>query len=462
MEEPKLAELVDLGKRAVKVALGRGAEEAEAFLSVSSGASIDIERGQIVRSVKRMDQGLGVRAVYRKAVGFSYTNTLTDKNIEETAARAFRAARASRSDRNWVKFPSPGKFGAPNGTYDKKIVGLSSDELVETAAVMLGAVEAYDKRVLAVDGGVGTSLFSTVVVNSQGVEAYDRGTAVACSMETIARDGADVTPACYELSAERVYDIDPEGVGAEAARQAVSSLKAEKIESGVFPVIFAQAAFRSLLYYTLINAVKADYVQRERSALKDKIGEKVASELVTVYDDGLLEGGLLTRKFDDEGVPCQKTLVIDKGVLKNFLYDSYTANKVGAESTGNASRTGLAPYTSTPVLEVSNFRFKEGNRTPEELVGEVDEGLLVYGVQGAHSSNPESGEFSVVATPVWKIEGGNVACAVRGVMLTGVVFDVLRNVSALGSNVRKMGQLVAPWIRVEDVRAVGRNETFLL
>jgi PmbA protein len=454
--EHKLAELVDFGERAVKVALGRGADEAEAFLSVSSGTSIDIERGQIVRSVKRMDQGLGVRAVYRKAVGFSYTNTLTDKKIEEAAARAFRAARASKPDKDWLKFPSPGKFGEARGTYDKRIVDLSSDELVDVAAVMLGAVEAYDKRVLAVDGGAGASLFSTAVVNSQGVEACDMGTAVACSMETIARDGADVTPACYEVSAERVYDIDPEGVGTEAARQAVSSLKAQKIGSGAFPVIFAQAAFHSLLYYTLINAVKADYVQRERSALKDKIGEEVASELVTVYDDGLLEGGLLTGKFDGEGVPCQKTLVIDKGVLKNFLYDSYTANKAGAKSTGNASRTGLASYSSTPTLEASNFRFMEGDRSAEELVGEVDEGLLVFGVQGAHSSNPESGEFSVVATPVWKIEGGSVAGAVRGVMLAGVVFDVLRNVSALGSNVRKLGQLVAPWIRVEDVRAVGR------
>ena len=456
MAEPKITEFVDFGKRAVKVALGRGTEEAEAFLSVSSSVSIDIERGQIVRSLKRMDQGLGVRAIYRKAVGFSYTNTLTNKKIEEAAAKAFRAARASRADKNWLKLPSPSSFGETKGTYDKKIVNLSSEELVETAAIMLGAVEEYDKRVLAVDGGVGASIFSKIVVNSHGIEAYDRGTAIACSVETIARDGADVTPACYELNAERVYDIDPEGVGTEAARQAVSSLKVKRIEAGAFPVIFTQAAFSSLLYYTLINSVKADYVQRERSALEDKIGEKIASDLVTVHDDGLLEGGLLTREFDGEGVPCQKTLVIDKGVLKNFLYDSYTANKVGAESTGNASRTGLASYAFTPALEASNFTFEAGNRTAEELVSEIDEGLLVYGVQGAHSSNPESGEFSVVATPIWKVEGGNVVHAARGVMLTGVVFDVLRNVSALANNVRKIGQLVAPWIRVENVRAVGR------
>jgi PmbA protein len=454
--EHKNSELFAYGKMAVEFAQRLGAEEAEVFLSRSSGTSIDIERGQIVRSAKSVDQGLGVRAVYRKAVGFSYTNTLTSKAIKEAADRAFRAARASRPDKNWINLPIPRNFGETRDTYDKRIVDLSSEDLVKLASDMLAGVGDYDLRVLAVDGGLATSLFSSVVVNSHGVEAADVGTAVGCSMETIARDGTDVTPACYELNAERVYDIDPVAVGVEAARQAVSSLQARKIGSGSFPVIFTQAAFRSLLHYTMINAVKADYVQRERSAFKDKIGEQVASELITVADDGLLDGGLLTGKFDGEGVPCQKTLVIKKGILKNFLYDNYTANKVGTVSTGNASRSGFTPYASTPVLEANNFVFKEGNKTPEELVGEVKDGLIVYGVQGAHSSNPESGEFSVVATPVWKIENGNVAYAVRDVMLTGVFFDILKNVSALGNNIRKMGHLVAPWIRVENVRAIGR------
>ncbi|MCW4016914.1 MAG: TldD/PmbA family protein [Candidatus Bathyarchaeota archaeon] len=456
MAEHKAVELIDFGKKAVDFALRNGAQEAEAFLSTNSGTSISIERGQIVRSSKSMDQGLGVRAVYRKAVGFSYTNTLTIKDVKEASQRALRAAKASRPDKNWKSFPSPRDFAETKGTYDKRILDLSSGELTELASDMLGAVGEYDKRVLAVDGGVATSLFSAVLVNSHGVEAFDVGTAVGCSMETIARDGSDVTPACYELNTQRVYDIDPVGVGTEAARQAVCALGAKKIGSGVFPVIFTQSAFHSLLYYTVINAVKADYVQRERSAFKDKVGEQVASELVTVCDDGLLEGGLLTRKFDCEGVPCQKTVVIENGVLKNFLYDNYTANKADAQSTGNASRSGSTSYSSTPVLEANNFTFKSGNKSAEELVGEVKEGLIVYGVQGAHSSNPESGEFSVVATPVWKIENGEVSHAVRDVMLAGVFFDVLRNVSALGSNVKQRGHLVAPWIRVENVKAVGK------
>lgn len=451
----KMQELLDFGEKAVKTALDMGAEEAEAYMNKFSSTSIDIERGQIVRSLKRIDQGLGVRAIFRKAIGFSYTNMLTVKGAKETAVRAFKAARASKSDKDWVSLPSLKNYTETANTFDKKIVEVTSDKLAETAATMLSVIGDYDPRVLAVAGGVGASVTHSAVVNSHGIEVHDRGTAIGSSMETIARDGGDVTPACFEINAQRIYGFDAEAVGIEAARQAVDSLKAERIETGTFPVIFTQMAFSSLLYYTVINAVKADYVQRERSAYKDRVGEQVASGVVTVHDDGLLDGGLLTRKFDGEGVPCQKTLLICNGVLKNFLFDNYSAKKVGVSSTGNSSRPGIASYASTPVLEASNFVFAPGNKTGEELVDEVEEGLIVYGVQGAHSSNPESGEFSVVATPAWKIEGGEVVGAVKDVMLAGVFFDVLSNISAVGNNIKKIGQLVAPWIKTENVRAIG-------
>jgi len=454
--ELKPEDLINFGEKVVQVAMKRGAEEAEAFLSRSSSISVDIERGQIVRNVKMVDQGLGVRVVYKRAVGFSYTNTLTYKTLKETAVRAFRSAKASKPDENWEGLPNPKKLGITNNTYDKRIVDLSFDELVKMASLMLDMAEGYDERVFAFRGGVGMLLMSRTIVNSHGLEAYDKGTAIECSLATIAREADEVTPVCFEFNAERTYMIDPEWVGKEAARQAVSSLKARKIPSGTFPVIFAQPSLHDLLYYTLINAVKADYVQRDRSALKGKIGENIASSLVTIHDNGLLEGGLQTWRFDGEGVPSQKTAVIEKGILKHYLYDNYTAKKDGVESTGNALRGGLASYASTPTLEATNFILASRNKSPEDLISEIDEGLIVYNVQGAHSSNPESGEFSVVATPAWKIEKGSVAHAVKGAMLAGVIFDVLKGVSALGNNVRKIGHLVSPWIRVENVKVIGK------
>ena len=174
---------------------------------------------------------------------------------------------------------------------------------------------------------------------------------------------------------------------------------------------------------------------------------------MTIYDDGLFNGGIHTWKFDGEGVPQQKTPIIEKGVLRNFIYDNYTAKKDEKESTGNASRAG---YFSTPNVDATNFRIMPGNKSPEELISGLKEGLLVYYLQGAHSSNPASGEFSVVSTPAWKIENGEIAYATKGAMLTGNIFRVLMNISELANNERKIGQLVAPWVLAENVKVIGK------
>ncbi len=453
----RLETMINYGEKAVETAMEKGADEAEAFLSGNSSTVVGIERGQIVRNVKGLDQGIGVRAIYKKAVGFSYTNILTEKTVTHTAVRALNMAKASKPDENWVGLVIPKKLNSVKGTYDKSLALITSDQLVEMASVALNAAEGYDKRVSVVGGGVGTIISSRVVVNSYGMKVDDKGTAIQCSVETVAKEGNEVTSECYEFNSERNHKIDPEWVGIEAAKQAVSSLKAKKSDSGRLSVVFSQLASFFLLHFTVINAVKADYVQRERSALKGKIGTKIASDLVTIHDDGLLEGGLQTWKFDGEGVPTQKTLVVEKGVLKNYLYDNYAARKVGVESTGNAVRRGMAPYATTPYLEATNFTITPGNKPPEELISEIDQGLLVYNLQGAHSSNPESGEFSVVASPAWKIEKGSLACALKGTMLAGTIFDVLKNVSALGNNTRKIGRIAAPWIQVENIRVIGRK-----
>jgi len=447
-------ETQSLAERAINLALKNGTDEAEVYTYQEFTSNVVIERGQITRSARIIDQGLGIRAIVNKAVGFSYTNILRDKTaIEEAVLKALTFARASRPDEEWRGLPTRKPFASVEGTYDKNLVELPSEDLIDVASIMLDAAEKTDKRAFPIEGGAGFSYLSRAITNSNGVEGFDQGTIVECSLATIAREGGEVTPICFEFNEERLYDIDPEWVGREAARLAVSALKAKKTETKNTRVIFTPIALQQLLYFTLINAVKAGYVQRGQSVFKGRIGETVASENVTVYDDGLFKGGLRTWKFDGEGVPQQRTSIIERGILRNFIYDNYTAKKEGKESTGNASRAG---YVSTPTVEATNFRFALGRKTPEDILGEVKEGLLVYYLQGAHSSNPASGGFSVVATPAWKIKNGELAHATKGAMLAGNVFDVLKNVSALANNERKIGQLVAPWVRVEDVKVVGR------
>jgi PmbA protein len=446
--------MVSLAENAVNEALKKGATEAEAYVYEGQATNIGIELGQISKTNRIIDRGLGIRVVTNKTVGFAYTNILDDANaIESVILRALSAAKASKPDQDWNGLPQKKPYASLQKTFDDKVIALSSEELVNVASIMLDSAGQVDKRVFPIEGGIGSAYISNAIANSNGITGFDKGTVIECSLATLAKEGGSVTPVCFEFNASRNYNIDPVWVGKEAAKLAVSALKTKSVETKSTTLILTQFALQDLFAYTLVNAVKADNVQRNQSPFKGKIGEKVASENLTIYDEGLFPGGLRTWAFDGEGVPHQKTVVIKKGVLRNFLYDSYSAKKEAKESTGNASRAG---YLSTPSIDTTNFHVMPGNKTSDQLLSEVDDGIIIYYLQGAHSSNPVSGEFSVVATPAWKIKKGEIVHCSRGVMLAGNIFEVLKNVSLVGSNERQMGQLISPWIQVENVRVIGK------
>jgi len=446
-------EMLNLAQNATTTAKRNGATEAETYVYEGESTSIGLERGQITKSSKTIDRGLGIRVIADKSIGFAYTNILDKQTVvENTIIKAIHAARASKPDPDWHELPTNKTYASVGKTYDEKIANLCPEDLVNLTSTMLNAAIQTDKRILAIEGGSGAGYLSTAINNSNGISAFDRGTMIECSIATVAKEGNKVTPVCFEFNAERNYNVNPEWVGKEAARLALSALKTKRVETKTTKLILTQFALQELLYYTLINAVKAENVQRNQSPFKNKIGERVASENVTIHDNGSLPGGLRTSMFDGEGSPKQKTLVVEKGVLRNFLYDNYTAKKESVESTGNASRAG---YLSTPNTEATNFHITPGSKTKEQLMAEVNDGLIAYYLQGAHSSNPVSGEFSVVATPAWKIKKGEIAHCSRGIMLAGNIFEVLKNVTMIANNERQIGQLVSPWILVENVRVIG-------
>jgi len=446
--------MVSLAENAVKVAMQKGASEAEAYVYEGQAINIGIELGQISKTNRIIDRGLGVRVASNKAVGFAYTNIIDDQNaVESVIASALSAAKASKPDSDWNGLPQPKPYTPLEQTFDDRIIALGSEELVNVASIMLEAAGQVDKRVFPVEGGIGSGYISNAIANSNGTTGFDKGTVIECSIATLAKESDTVTPVCFEFNASRNYNIDPQWVGKEAAKMALSALKTKSVETKSTTLILTQFALQDLFAYTLVNAVRADNVQRNQSPFKDKLGQKVASDNLTIYDDGLFPGGLRTWAFDGEGVPHQKTPVIEKGELRSFLYDNYSAQKDGKESTGNAARAG---YLSTPSIDTTNFHIIPGNKTSDEMLSEVDDGLIIYYLQGAHSSNPVSGEFSVVATPAWKIKKGEIVHCSRGVMLAGNIFEVLKNISLVGSNERQMGQLISPWIQVENVRVIGK------
>jgi PmbA protein len=450
----KKQEMLDTAKNAVDLALRHGAAEAEAFIYEGNTTNVGIEHGQIMKTERTIDSGIGIRVQVNKAIGFAYTNILSKTNaVETTIQKALSAAHASKFDKDWKGLPERKTYPNVEKIIDNRILELHAENLVDIASRMLDAAVAVDNRVYPVEGGVGAGYAANAIANSNGVSGFDEGTFIECSLATLAKEGSTVTPVCFEFNSSRRYNIDPEWVGKEAAQLTISSLKPKRIETKTYKIILTQFALQDLLTHTLINAIKADSVERNQSPFKDKLDTKVGSELLNVYDDGLLPNGLHTGIFDAEGVPHQKTQLLDKGILRNFLYDNYTAKKQDKESTGNASRAG---YLSTPYIEATNFHILSGTKSPQDLMNEADDGLLIYYLQGAHSSNPVSGEFSVVATPAWKIKNGKIEHSSRGVMLTGNIFELLKNVIAVADNERMMGQLVSPWVLVENVKSIGK------
>ncbi|MCW4025903.1 MAG: TldD/PmbA family protein, partial [Candidatus Bathyarchaeota archaeon] len=245
--------------------------------------------------------------------------------------------------------------------------------------------------------------------------------------------------------------IDFEGVGDIAAKRAVESLGAEKLQKPEkLPVIFdnyTSPMFLSLLSY----GVSAMSVQEGRSALIGKLGEKIAWQNLTVMDDSWMEDGLNTTKYDAEGIPTTVKPVIEKGVLKNYLYDSYTAHFEKKESTGNARRRGEA-YLQTPTISPVNYYVEPGSKSLEELVAEVDEGLLVrYSLLGAGHSNYISGDFSVVATNPFYIKDGSVANPLYPVTIAGNAYEALMKIVDIGSDLRLSSTGKTPSILVSDL-----------
>jgi PmbA protein len=450
----------ELCKAAIAAAQKAGAKEAEAFLYGDRTVNVDIERGEIKTCSDLADMGMGIRAIIDGKIGFAYTNVLTRDEVEKTGKQATAASHASLKDKNWRQLPESRKYPSVEKTFDKRILEVASDKVVELCQQMIASSAEVDKRVLAALGGAQVSRNDVVCANSNGVEVEDKGTFIACGLGAMARSETQVSPMCFEFKVSRTYDTDPNWVGKEAARIAAQSLNVGKPEAGKYPVLLDPFALQEILTHTLIESAKGDTVYRGRSKLKGKVGTQIAAENVSLYDDGTLAGGMYSGKTDFEGVPRQKTPIIEKGTLRGFIYDNYWARLAKAKSTGNAGRGGgalsLPAYCMVPSISPTNIKLEEGTVSEEELVREVKNGYYVRSVQGAHQSNPDTGDFSVAITPAWRIIKGEIKHAVKGAMISGNIYDTLNKIGLVGKQTRQVGNFIAPKIIVTELNVVSK------
>ncbi len=448
MVVPNLDDLISLAETVVKKTNTHGAEESEAYISWTQRLSTGIQGG-LVNAREGETAGVGVRAVIGKRVGFAAVSSIEEEKVFETAGRAVQVARIRPEDPRFIRLSDPIKRPSRSGFFDDGILAVSSSDMMERAYEMVEEAENADRKIAYVNGEMEVMITEFAVANSRGINAGDAGTSIGGGIECKAKQNGEERTGWESLNSRRLVDFS--GVGEIAARRAVESLGAEKLQKPKkIPVIFdnyTSPMFLSLLSY----GASARSVQEGRSALIGRLGKKIASKKLTVTDDSWMEEGLNTTKYDAEGLPTTVKPVIERGILRSYLYDSYTAHFEEKESTGNAVRRGEG-YLQTPTISPINYHVEPGTESLEELITEVDEGLLVrYSLLGVGHSNYVSGDFSVVATNPFYIKDGTVVYPSQPVTIAGNAYETLMNVLRIGSDLRLSMTGKTPSILISDL-----------
>jgi PmbA protein len=437
--------LLDNGKKLLRLAMLEGAEQAEVYGMIGRSVDIDLRKDVVELASQSFHRGLGLRAVVAGAVGFSSTSDVS--LLESVARSATLSARARGPDPSWGSLPLPEKAGQVQGIFDPHLARMGPEECLDLAESLLQGCKAV-RGAEPVSGSVAAICGTHFVINSLGAELQETSTLMHASIETIAH-GEDVATGS-EFSNSRGLLPSLENIGRAAAEMARSSLGGQRAESGTFDVLLKPLAVSELLEYTILPALAADNVQKGRSPLRGRAGEKIAAEGLMIHDDGLLSGGIDTSAFDGEGVPSQRTTLIEAGILKGFIYDSYTAGKEGAagvKSTGNAVRSG---YSDVP--RVGNRNLIVSSPDSFDLLAET-KGYQVNSLIGAHTANPISGDFSVEAKNAFLVAPGEEARPIRSLMLAGNFFELLKDIE-IGRDVRAVGAIVTPTVKVR-MKVVG-------
>ena len=432
-------ELAEKGQKAIE----NNCDAYEIYIDETKLIELDSKQDELNFAKEEIDLGLGIRVIKDNKIGFAFTSNL--EKIVETANQAVENTKLNKTDENYA-FSETEKVRDVKKVYDKKFNDLNLDESVEFLKTVIST--ATDSGCDVTGSGFSASEGRSLIINSNDVSIENEGTGFGIGLSvTIQKDGKIAT--AYNSQSSRFFDIDGEKLANEVCDLAKNSLETKPIETNDYDVVLDYYAATGLLQ-TFIGAFDGENVGRGRSILKDKISMEIANPTLSIIDNPLLEKGMYSTKCDGEGSVSQKTDLIKEGVLSSFIYDIYTANKQNVETTSNGFR---GSYITTPMISPSNLEFKFSEMKD---LSEVDKGVLTTSVLGAHTANPISGDFSVEASNAFKIENGELTDPVEKAMISGNIFEIMKKVEGLNSEIKQYGSFIIPKLLVHDLRVVGQ------
>ena len=443
-------DILALGDRAVKLALARGADEAESFLSWGASTSVDIEGNRISYPMQSSASGISIRVLKDGRLGFAYCTHR--EMLERAAVKALEISRLGKQLP--FHFPDRSPLPRPKGTFDERLLPLTPEDGIRYSSEMIAEARRFDKGIQVTGGGVDFGFFEMGLVNSRGVALAEKGTAISAGAFVTLKGRTTSTGS--EHQSARTMSLDFPLIGREAARLACASRDPVKTKTAPRTVLFTPEAAAELLGSVTVPSLEGEAVGRGESVYAGKLGEQVTSSALRMEDDGLLEGGLGTSASDEEGIPSRKTVLVRDGRLEGFLYDLYSAAEFGARTTGNGAR---GSYRTPPSVSARNIVIGGKLRDRDTLITEIGEGVLVHDILGAHTANRVSGDFSVSAPLLFRIKNGELGRPLKPVMLSGNLPELLRSVSGIGKDRKQIasgaGSIYTGSLRLENVMVTG-------
>ncbi len=445
--------LTEMAVDIVRRAQSAGATDAECTIAEGAEFSANVRMRELEQLKEAGSRAAGLRILIGRKTGASYTSDLSPEGIERMVKSAIELADLTTEDPH-AGMPDASELGAIDGDlgmYAPETEALEPGLKIDAAKRAEAAALDADPRIVNSEGGsfdayAGRHIFA----NSLGFVGEYRSSYCSISAVPVARDGESMERDHWGHAARRFGDLEsPEYVGRKAAQRALRRLNPVKVETQKVPVVFDPQMGRTLLD-SICDAVHGMSIYRHESFLAGKLGEKVASETVTVIDDGTIPGLFGTSPFDDEGVRSRRTPVIERGVLKNYLLNSYAARKLGMKTTGNASR-GLTGNTG---IGHGNFYLEKGVQTPEEILAGIANGFYVTELMG-FGVNIVTGDYSRGATGLW-IRNGELAFAVSEVTIAGNLKEMLLGIETVGADLEFRGSTAAPTIKIGEMTVAGR------
>jgi len=438
-------DLLDKAKRS-------GATEADIIIADGETLSVQVRLGVVDRLTKAREKHLGLRVFVGKRSASTSTSDFSADSLDQLVAETCTLAKAVVEDQV-SGLPAGDQMAAERPDLDLyDPTRLNTEQQIELAKRVEAAAMSTDERVTNSEGGDFDSSSGRVVLgNSHGFLGEYQSSSFSMSVSPVATDpetGAMQRDSWYDVQRKFSKLDSPEAVGLEAARRTVRKLGAKRVATQRVPVVFDSETAGSLMG-NLCSAVSGYLLYKGASFLAGQLDKSLAPEYVTVYDDGRVVGGLGSRPFDGEGLPTRKTTVVERGVLKSYLLDTYSGRKLGLASTGNASRS----VGENPSVGPTNFYLAPGTKTAQDIIKTVKQGLYVTDLIG-FGINMVTGDYSRGAAGFW-IEGGELAYPVEEITIAGNLKDMFAGIEMIGSDLVFRGRIASPTVKIAEMMVAG-------